>query len=493
MADLQGEQQYTELALGWDPVQHSAHKTFQENLEPVVDSHQPPAANQGENHTRPETVPRKADTPGMGETHDPRLAQSVVNLRSLAQSCREQAQHQEALILFEQVLALQEQILGKSHPELATDLLELARLKRILGDLKGCGESLNRALHILEERKQDRTPEYALALYEMAGVLRALHHFRESEAIYQRALEIFETYLDSSRTSQFGRMLTRYVSAVLNGLGLLYVDLESWAEAELVLKRSLTLQKKSLPTGHPEIAATLNNLARLKYALGKYSEAEDYYSQAWKIREKVYGAEHPQVAHALTGLGAVYYATERLELAESFFRKALVILGANHQTAHQTDLAFLLDNLGGVRFALGDLTEAETLISKALDILEKVYGPNHPQVAQSLNHLARIYLAQGHSPEAHSLISLSLEILEGTYGTNHAILFPPLVSLARLHRDRSEYQTAEKAYQHAVAIGLQTWGAAHPEVRALQEELRQNGLTKAVYASAQPAVSALPG
>ena len=45
--------------------------------------------------------------------------------------------------------------------------------------------------------------------------------------------------------------------------------------------------------------------------------------------------------------------------------------------------------------AQGRYGEAEPLYQRALKIREKVLGPEHPDVAHSLNNLAALYHAQG--------------------------------------------------------------------------------------------------
>ena len=48
-----------------------------------------------------------------------------------------------------------------------------------------------------------------------------------------------------------------------------------------------------------------------------------------------------------------------------------------------------LNNLAVLLKDTNRLEEAEPLMRRALDIWEKAYGPDHPQVATGLNNLAR--------------------------------------------------------------------------------------------------------
>ena len=61
---------------------------------------------------------------------------------------------------------------------------------------------------------------------------------------------------------------------------------------------------------------------------------------------------------------------------------------------------------------LGYYQEAEPLLQRALDIREKALGPEHPDVADSLNNLAVLYHDQGKYGEAEPLYQRALAIDE---------------------------------------------------------------------------------
>ena len=54
-------------------------------------------------------------------------------------------------------------------------------------------------------------------------------------------------------------------------------------------------------------------------------------------------------------------------------------------------VAIDLHNLGAHYFTRGEYTQAEPLFKRALVIREKALGPDHSDVAQSLNNLAALY------------------------------------------------------------------------------------------------------
>ncbi|HKD13481.1 MAG TPA: tetratricopeptide repeat protein, partial [Candidatus Angelobacter sp.] len=59
------------------------------------------------------------------------------------------------------------------------------------------------------------------------------------------------------------------------------------------------------------------------------------------------------------------------------------------------------------------------LCRRALAIQEKVLGPNHPDVAASLNNLAMLLFFKADYAGAEQLLQRALAINESALGTNH--------------------------------------------------------------------------
>jgi tetratricopeptide (TPR) repeat protein len=62
---------------------------------------------------------------------------------------------------------------------------------------------------------------------------------------------------------------------------------------------------------------------------------------------------------------------------------------------------------------------AEKPLTRSLMINEKALGPEHPDVATSLNNLAGLYRAQGKYAEAEPLYKRALAIREKVLGPEH--------------------------------------------------------------------------
>ncbi len=121
----------------------------------------------------------------------------------------------------------------------------------------------------------------------------------------------------------------------------------------------------------------------------------------------------PSVAHA-QGQGAgidwdtLYEEAERLYHAGEYERgvtmalKVLEVAEQNVGPDHR-DVATSLDILARLCQAQGDYAKAEPLYKRLLAIREKELGPRHPDVATSLEDLAALYRAINHSSLAKRL------------------------------------------------------------------------------------------
>jgi tetratricopeptide (TPR) repeat protein len=89
----------------------------------------------------------------------------------------------------------------------------------------------------------------------------------------------------------------------------------------------------------------------------------------------------------------------RYDRAVKVARKALEVAEANVGPDHP-NVATSLNNLAALYDTQGQYAQAEPLYQRSLAIREKALGPDHPDVATSLNNLTWLYAAQGQYAQA---------------------------------------------------------------------------------------------
>ena len=112
----------------------------------------------------------------------------------------------------------------------------------------------------------------------------------------------------------------------------------------------------------------------------------------------------------------------------------------------------------------GRYAEALPLQERALAIKEKALGPDHPDLAVSLNGLAILYYDRGRYAEGQSLSERALAIREKALGADHIDVARILNNLANLHYDQGRYAEALPLHERALAIREKTLGPDHTDV-----------------------------
>ncbi|MDD5200718.1 MAG: tetratricopeptide repeat protein, partial [Terrimicrobiaceae bacterium] len=90
--------------------------------------------------------------------------------------------------------------------------------------------------------------------------------------------------------------------------------------------------------------------------------------------------------------------------------------------ADNPEVALIANNLGVAYTDHGDLVRAEDLHLRALQIRERAFGANHPDVGQSLANLAAVYHAKRLYAKAERFYRSALETLSQFHGPEDAQL-----------------------------------------------------------------------
>jgi len=139
------------------------------------------------------------------------------------------------------------------------------------------------------------------------------------------------------------------------------------------------------------------------------------------------------------------------------------VLGPDH-----LDVAVAVNSLAVLYLRKGDGAKAELFFQRARTIYEKSLGPEHPYLASSLNGLAIVYNGRGDYEKAEPLFRRALTIWEKSLGPEHASVSVVLNNLARLYRDVGDYAKAERLYKHDLTVKEKALGPEDPNVaRAL--------------------------
>ncbi len=108
--------------------------------------------------------------------------------------------------------------------------------------------------------------------------------------------------------------------------------------------------------------------------------------------------------------------------------------------------------------------EAIKTAEKSVEIAENTFGPDHSNVAISVNLLAELYRFSGKYTDAELLYKRALAIIEKALGPDHPDIAVSLNNLAEFYRDQGKYSEAEVLYKRSLPILVKALGADHPLV-----------------------------
>lgn len=138
------------------------------------------------------------------------------------------------------------------------------------------------------------------------------------------------------------------------------------------------------------------------------------------------------------------------------------------QTSPSTDLDNVLlklwGKLGWCQNALGQYTAAEKAFSNSLSLSRSMYGPQHPEVATSLNNLAFVLSRQGQYVAAEALYRETLAVNQKLLGKEHPAIAKSLNNLANVFFKQGRLAAAEAGFREALTIRQKLLGKEHLDV-----------------------------
>ena len=271
----------------------------------------------------------------------------TADLAQLADLHRARHERDDALRVGREALDLA-RTSGASAEQVAEIQFILAETLRENGDHDG---ALPLATEVLEARRR----LYGNDHYKVASSYQQLGNVAILKGDYDRAEEFFQQAVALWRTTR-GPQHFRTVHA-LNDLATTYLWRTEFEKAMGAFEEITALQRVTLGDTHPELATTIENLANVLFRLNRQREAVGKLEEVLAVRRKAFGDASMPVARTMFNLGQVYTSTKDLEKAEQTMPEGVArlerALGAKHPdmiTAYR-GLAILRDAQGRRRLA----------------------------------------------------------------------------------------------------------------------------------------------
>jgi tetratricopeptide (TPR) repeat protein len=303
--------------------------------------------------------------------------------------------HDRALVLMRQALAIRRGRLGGDHEDVATSLAHLALLLQDRDAYDEAATLYQEALGIRQRLLGPVALETAETVEAYAMfLLRAKDDARRAEAILREALgPLTQEHQPASDAPQReGAALARAV--LQRGLATVHGDRREYQAAADLLQQTVAAQRTHLGPAHPDTMRTLSLLGRALSGAGDLAAAERRVEEVLTLQRQINGAKHPSVILTLANLGSLARRRGDLTRAEPLYREAInlaeEVLGANHPTGARISVG-----LAAVLAQSGRGQEAESLYQRILATFNGRSDVGHHEVQDVHKRLATLYQDQG--------------------------------------------------------------------------------------------------
>ena len=284
------------------------------------------------------------------------------------------------------------------------------------------------------------------------------YHTGQNEKLYKTILS-FEAFRYFNASDQGDATLAMYWRKLLS------LDPEKYR-----LRNYLDLPFEGIPIHqlpYPKIGHFVNTY------FGDHKTAF-MYSQTFLFMSADNGEEDSlTMADAYNDNGTVYGDMGQYSKALEYHFKALEIrekiLGPEH---YYTAISY--NNIGIVYDHLGNYSEALEYSLKAQEINEKNFGTEDKLTAKTYNNIGYIYFHQRDYPKALEFYYKALTIFENTLGLEHLDTATSYDNIGMVYEDQRNYSEARKRFCNALEIREKVLGLNHPSTASSYNNIGAN-------------------
>jgi serine/threonine protein kinase/tetratricopeptide (TPR) repeat protein len=289
-------------------------------------------------------------------TH-PRLGRA---LYALGEVLVNEGKYDQGIQVLDQAVQIQSAP-GGVPADLAESLTELANAEFYAGHLDVSNSVNLRVLAMDRQLYGERHPNVAEDLINLGAIQSEWGHYTETERYYRQALDIIQNFYgkDHPETASAMTLLGRS----LNSQG-------RFNEAADMLRQSLGIQERVYGEVHPRVASALGELGKVAMQQGKLDEAEADFRRQADIYREVYKGKHYYIGSALANLGGVYMERKQYARAERSFRDALQIYAQTLPPNH-LNVAIVRVKLGRALIPQRRYADAEAQSLAGYEVLMK--------------------------------------------------------------------------------------------------------------------------
>ncbi len=283
-----------------------------------------------------------------------------------------QGRNEDAEKYISSALSKSETVLGKKSAGYASNLNSHAKLNQLLGKYNEAEQQFDEALPIVQKVFGEKSMQYAILQNNKAMLYQAMGRNADALTLIRSAVVNAESTPKKVANNSFDSrkfQLNQALMYQLNG---------NLPEAESAFVSIKKVFESKGQVSNPEYAALLNQVGVLYMQMSKYDQVEALLIKSLAVYKSKFGEENVSYAKVQNDLGNFYRMQSRFAEAEVALKKAVqirkTVLGENHP-----DYVKSIESLGILYWKKGDLASAyqplKEAIDKSLDFVSNYFPP----------------------------------------------------------------------------------------------------------------------
>jgi tetratricopeptide (TPR) repeat protein len=235
---------------------------------------------------------------------------------------------------------------------------------------------------------------------------------------------------------------------MLSNLGETHAQLGRWREARECFRDAMSIDESTLGRKDVHTAYLMVRLASIETILGNTARAEELLNAALPLERAALPASALELASALSFMSMFDLQKGDVAAAAKLAQEGVAVWGS--QSVESPDYAANLTTLAGVYIVERDTARAMPLLNRAIDILERGLGPEHPRLAPVLMERAMIYAGEHKMSLAEADASHVVAILTRESGPEGINAAWAKARLSCIYLDEGKIKEAEEILPQAV-------------------------------------------
>ncbi|GAB4124461.1 MAG: hypothetical protein Fur0027_02990 [Raineya sp.] len=367
--------------------------------------------------------------------------------------------YKNALQVAENNVILAKKNYGYDHVLYAQQLEQLATAFAINGDYRRAEENISQALGILKKQyaqEAERSPLFAEALVKMGAIQGTIANFNKADSLLRNAEVIFANYEKISQKNNKAKEEAFNIEVIkaeaIEETARQFVRIGNYAETEKLLLQILKEREEKFGKESRRLIKPLLELSNLYLTKMDYAQADAYLNRSIQITERTYGRNSFLYAQNLEILARLQNSLSDVEGAKQSIAQAIEVISRIFSPQHIQNAPFLM-SLSVIELAENskkNFKNVEKKLLEALSIVANTFDQKHPQYAEILQTMAGLYLEVGKSEQALEYLAQAEKIWLDKFGNTNNLNIAKIAFLkGEAQIQQGKFAEAERSFIQA--------------------------------------------